>query len=324
MMNMLYKTLDSLNIKKRCDEYNVTLWGCPQFLFVLMGVIIIMSIMGTDFVARKYTEPEVAALIVIAITVFLLIIGHAIVTSFEKIALTSRAKSEFISVVSHELRNPLSDIKWQINMLTDKEMNLSEKDRRESIEIIEGQNRKMLHMVNSMLEIHKVQEGVFDFRPENFSLLELASSVIEGYKSLAKKHNAKFKLNVIDGSFMVFADRKKIQVVIEHFIDNALKYGKDGGEVAISLDKKTRKIKLSVKDQGVGIPKEDVRKIFSRFFRAHNVLRYKIEGIGLGLYMARSIIEESGGRISFDSQEGGGSTFWFTLPVAKSIGSANS
>lgn len=323
-MNILYKALNSLNIKKRCDEYNVNLWGCPQFLFVIMGVIIIASIIGTNFVARKYTEPEIAALIVIAITIFLLIIGHAIVTSFERIALMSRAKSEFISVVSHELRNPLSDIKWQINMMTDKKMDLSEKDKRESIEVIEIQNKKMLHMVNSMLEIHKIQEGVFDFRPENFSLLDLAKNVVKEYEPVAKKHNAKFKLIVNEGSFKVFADRKKIQVVIEHFIDNALKYGKDGGEVSVEFDKKARKIKLSVKDQGVGIPKEDVRKIFSRFFRAHNALRYKIEGIGLGLYMARSIIEKSGGRIGFNSQEGSGSTFWFTLPVAKATGHYNS
>jgi len=268
-------------------------------------------------VARKYTEPEIAALIVIVITTFLLIIGHAIVASFESIAQTSRAKSEFISVVSHELRNPLSDIKWQINMLTDKKMDLSEKDKAESLEIIEGQNKKMLHMVNNMLEIHKIQENVFDFRPENFSLLELTKNVLNEYKPIAKKHSAKFKFSPSEGSYMIFADKKKIQVVVEHFIDNALKYGKEGGEVGVGLEEKFGKIKLSVTDQGLGIPKQDVKKIFSKFFRAHNVLRYKIEGIGLGLYMARSIIEESGGHIGFESHEGRGSTFWFSLPIAK-------
>src|SRR3989338_3372060 len=108
---------NQFNIKKHCAEYRVGLLQCPQFLFLVMGVVIIVAIEATYIVAQRFTEPEIGALIVLALTAFLFVIGHLIVGAFEKVAHASRSKSEFIEIMSHQLRTPLSAIKWQLDAI---------------------------------------------------------------------------------------------------------------------------------------------------------------------------------------------------------------
>jgi len=307
------KIFDLLNLKKQCDQYQVGLWSCPQFLFVVMGVLIIISIISTNIVVRRYAEPEISALIVMGITAILFVIGHAVVSSFERIAEDSRTKSEFISVVSHELRNPLTSIRWQLDLLKNGHFNFSEKQCQEALEIMDNDSKRMNEVVSDMLAVHRVEEKAFKLNPEFFSLADLTGAVLKNYKKQAQKNGTKIEVLVQDGLPPVFADKKKIQMVIEHLIDNALKYGRPNQTVRVEIEKTGKKVRLSVSDQGVGISEKDAGKIFQKFFRAGNVLRHQIEGIGLGLYIARQIIEKSGGQIDFKSRENKSSTFWFTI-----------
>lgn len=306
--------LNSLNLKKTCDEYRVSLWACPQFLFVVMGIIIIISIIGTNIVAQKYAEPEISALIVMGVTAFLFLIGHAIISSFERVAEDSKTKSEFISIVSHELRNPLTHIGWQLDLMC-KNAPLPQEVCDEAIATLREQTKKMATIVNNMLAVHRLEEKAFELSPEKFSIVDLAKHVLTDYETVAKKSGSAFEFAAEDNLPEVFADKKKIQMAIEHFVDNAIKYGKAGQTIKVSVGRKNGFVELTVSDQGMGIPPEDLKKIFGKFFRAHNAARYKIEGIGLGLHIVRSVIEKSGGRVGFTSREGQGSTFWFTLPA---------
>lgn len=306
--------LDDLNINKKCREYRVGLWSCPQFLFVVMGVVIIIAILGTNAAAQRYAEPEISALIVIGVAVFLLLVGHAIVSSFERIAQDSRAKSEFIGIVSHELRNPLVSIGWQLDLI---EKHKSEKEMAEVLRTIRFENDKMLDLVNDMLAVNRLELPFFELQPESFALDELVREVIASCELTAKKMESKIIFRVDEELPPVFADRKKVRMVIEHLVDNALKYGRKGQEVEVRLARRGAEMFFSVTDQGVGIPADDQKQIFGKFFRAHNAKRYQIEGVGLGLYIVRAMIEKSGGRTGFASKEGEGSTFWFFLPVFK-------
>lgn len=307
------KIFDHLNLKKQCDRYQVGLWSCPQFLFVIMGIIIIISIISTNIAVRRYAEPEISALIVIGVTAVLFAIGYAVVSSFERIAEDSLAKSEFISIVSHELRNPLTSLRWQLDAFKSGYFNLSEEQRREALETMENDGKRMNEVVNDMLAAHRVEEKAFKLNPEFFSLADLTGTAVKNYEKQAKKNGVKIDISIQDNLPPVFADKKKIQMVIEHLIDNALKYGRRNQTVRVGIEKVGRKTRWLISDQGVGILEKDAGKIFQKFFRARNALWHQIEGIGLGLYIARQIIEKSGGKIDFKSRENKGSTFWFII-----------
>src|SRR3989344_2494615 len=151
----------SINLKKVCAEYRVGLWQCPQFLFLIMGVIIILAIMVTYIVASRYEEPEIASLAVLVLTAILFAIGNLIVRAFEQVALASKSKSEFISIMSHQLRSPLSAIKWQLNML------LSDAQRKtpdaasmqKYLQTVYDQNERMIRSVNDLLEVNRIEDN---------------------------------------------------------------------------------------------------------------------------------------------------------------------
>lgn len=307
------KIFDLLNLKKQCDRYQIGLWSCPQFLFVIMGVIIIISIISVNIAVRRYAEPEISALIVMGVTAILFAIGHAVVSSFERIAEDSLAKSEFISIVSHELRNPLTSLRWQLDAFKSGYFNLSEEQRREALETMENDGKRMNEVVNDMLAAHRVEERAFKLNPEFFSLVDLTRMAVKNYEKQIQKNGVKIDISVQDNLPPVFADKKKIQMVLEHLIDNALKYGRQNQTVRVEIEKDGGKTRWLISDQGVGILKKDAGKIFQKFFRARNALWHQIEGIGLGLYIARQIIEKSGGNIDFKSRENKGSTFWFII-----------
>ena len=114
-------------------------------------------------------------------------------------------------------------------------------------------------------------------------------------------------------------DPSQIKLVLETLLDNAIRYSKEKGKVNIKLIKENNDLYFEIKDNGVGIPIKDQKYIFQKFFRSGNALRHKTEGSGLGLFISRSIIKKLGGKIKFNSEEGMGSTFWFTIPINKNI-----
>lgn len=313
-MGLLSKTASALNIKRQCGEYGVGLWQCPQFLFVVMGIIIILAIVVTNVVARIYTEPEVAALIVMAVAAFLFVVGHLIVQAFEKVAEASRSKSEFISVVSHEMRNPLSAIRWQLDVLKTQTDKIDAANLLAALSVLETENLKALRLVNDLLEAYRVEDKNLDLQPRPFSIIELTRQIGAKFEYLAKKTNVKISIIANENTPHAFADQKKIQLVIEHLVDNAISYS-DGGEAVISVERKRNNILWTISDQGVGIPASEIKKVFGKFFRSHNRMRYHTGGLGLGLYLAKEIINASGGNIGIRSIEGRGTTVWFTLPV---------
>ncbi|MBU1159671.1 HAMP domain-containing histidine kinase [Patescibacteria group bacterium] len=314
-MDILKKIIDQFNFAKQCREYNITIWQSPQFLFLLMGLVIIISILLTNYVAQKFVEPALVALIVLIVTAVLFIINFFIVSSFERIAQVSKQKSEFISIMSHRLRSPLSAIKWQTDILLKKP--LAEEDQKDaSLLEIKKQNERMIRIVNDLLDLSKIDDRRMILNPVNFNLKEVVEKVVQIKKEDSQDMHTEMFISAQDDLPDVFGDAEKIKNVVYQLVDNSVRYNPDGGKVSIFIDRFGNYLRCSISDEGTGINEDESRKIFTKFFRQKASL-YQTEGSGVGLFIAKKFIEACGGKIGFNSVEGRGSTFWFTLPIAR-------
>ncbi len=310
------KILEQLNFITRCRKYHLSLWQCPNFLVVLIGVITISAMLGTFLIATRYTnQPEIVALIVIVVTTILTIINYFVIQGFEKLAEANQLKSEFVNIASHQLRTPLTSIKWVINLMMKTE-GLTE-EQLEKLKTIKESNQRMTDLVNDLLNVSRVEQGKLGLRPEKISLKEVIQGLVEDYLPLAEASNINLSLKIAQDIPIISIDPQGIKVVLQNLIDNAVRYTKDKGQVKVSLERKKSVIRCQVQDDGVGIPLEDQGKIFQKFFRSRNIMKYQTQGTGLGLFISKSIIKASGGKIGFESQEGKGTTFWFEIPIKK-------
>lgn len=229
--------------------------------------------------------------------------------------LVQRMKTEFVSIAAHQLRTPLSAVKWSLKMLLDgDEGELTEKQK-ELMEKTYLSNQRMINLVNDLLNVSRIEEGRFLYELEDVSLKEIIRSIIDSVEPAA----ARKKLEIIfQGEQKTFpnikADREKITLAIQNIIDNAIKYSPEKEKIIISLEEDDGFLLVSIKDNGIGIPKSQQARVFQRFFRAGNAVGQETEGTGLGLFISRNIIEAHKGRIWFESQEGKGTTFYFTIP----------
>lgn len=314
---------DQLNIAKQCREYQLSIWQCPQFLFLAMGMLIIISMLGTYYIAAIYTpEPEIVALIVIGVTTILLIFMHLIVNIFEQLVKVNKLKSEFISVASHQLRAPLASLKWTLSILLQNERDLTPDKRMEYISIIKNSNDRMIKLVNDLLDVSRIETKTLElpFKKE-FSIVKTIQTVINELTPLAKASNITINAEFAPNLPKLKGDEERIALVAQNLLDNAIKYTKKKGEIFIKADLESNQkyVKVSVIDQGVGIPQNQQGQIFQKFFRSDNIMKHQVIGTGLGLFIAKAVIENHKGKIGFSSKEGQGSTFWFTLPINRHL-----
>jgi len=290
-------------IFKECQQLNLRLFECPSFLFVIMGIITIIAIIATYLIASQYAGPEVVISSVVSITIVILIIGHFVVRSVNRIAQAHQMQSEFISIASHQLRTPLSALKWTLEALL--KTNLDTKQLNYA-QMIRESNQRMLKLANDLLNVARIEQGHFELQKEKFELNELIKEVIEELKNFARASNVQllFKPQTIK----ILADREKIKMVLESLVHNAIQYGSKC--IIIDLNNNI----ISIQDDGLGIPKVQQKQVFQKFFRAHNILRHQTQGTGLGLYICQAIIEAHQGKIWFQSQENKGTTFYLSLP----------
>lgn len=231
-----------------------------------------------------------------------------------------KMKTEFVSIAAHQLRTPLSAIKWTLRMILDGDLGQITEFQKEFIEKTYASNERMIDLINDLLNVTRIEEGRYLYKPTPTDIEPIIEFVAGSYGEEAEKKELKLRIKKPTRKTpKIMADVEKIRLAIQNILDNAIRYTKPKGQVTLSLDydKKSHQIKISIKDTGVGIPKDQQTRIFTKFFRGANVMRMETEGSGLGLFITKNIIEAHGGKIWFESEEGKGTTFYFTLPAKK-------
>lgn len=333
MNKILKRIIDEGDIVGQCKKYNLPLRQCPQFLFLVMGSVIIIATISAYLIGVGfYDDPEMVALIVIAMTMILFVISFIITQSFEQLAETNRLKTEFVSIVSHQIRSPLTNLKWIVEILMSGILGKTEDKQTEYFKILKENLERMQKLVSELLTVSRIEATKFVLKKEEFSMENLVRDLISEFEPIAKSSNIKIEMTAAKNMPKVYSDPFQILQVVENLLYNAIRYmgfANDSDKkrrqdvVLVNLFTRGKYVCCEVKDNGIGIPKEDQKYIFQKFFRAENVRRYQTSGSGLGLYISKSIIERSGGKMGFTSCEGQGTTFWFKLPMAPQHGSNN-
>jgi signal transduction histidine kinase len=225
-----------------------------------------------------------------------------------------KLKDEFVFLASHNLRTPITVIKGYIGLMQkDKSLDIKSRNRLDKMLI----STKELELLSeSLLNLASLEYRDKRLLISDIDLVKIIEETTESFGKEAAKKEVSFILEL--PSFTVSAvqaDRERIKQALENVIENAVKFNKEGGKVIIKLEEKDKELLLSISDTGIGISKEEGENIFQKFHRATSVLMYDYEGIGLGLYVAKLIIEAHLGKIWFESKLGVGTTFYITLPV---------
>lgn len=234
--------------------------------------------------------------------------------------LSDKMKSEFVTLAAHQLRTPTSGIKWSLESLLEGELGELNEKQKDLIKKANDTNDKVIELVRDLLDVAQIEEGKYLTNLVLADIDKLILSVLESRKQEIVNRKIKVEFNKEETS-RIMMDVEKMDIVLKNILDNALRYTLPGGKVIISLRQSEKKeIEIKISDNGVGIPKEEQTRVFSKFFRGSNVMKMETEGTGLGLYIVKNIVEAHGGRIWFDSQEKIGTTFNIILPVKERYG----
>jgi signal transduction histidine kinase len=229
----------------------------------------------------------------------------------EKLRESEQAKSELVSIVAHELRTPLASVLGFTSILLQREV--TDEQRREYLGIIEAQARRLAALVNDFLDVQHLEEGKLSMAKELVDVGSVIREQTELFAGQSPKHL--LDVSLPPTPLPVRGDSNRLAQVVANLLSNAIKYSPAGGVVHVAGKRTDHVIRVSIQDEGVGIPAELQRDIFGKFVRGHATAN-GIEGSGLGLAISRSLVEAHGGRIDFESTKGGGSTFWFEIPTA--------
>jgi signal transduction histidine kinase len=227
-----------------------------------------------------------------------------------------KVKTEFISVAAHQLRTPLSAIKWTLSLLIGEHSeNLTIEQRSLLLKGYES-NERTINLINKMLVVTRIESGKMEYDLAFIHIEDLIDAALLDFAGHVQVHHIQLVFKKPREPLpYIHADPEKIRAVIQNLVENALYYTKNGGTVTLSVIKKGDFIKVFVTDTGIGIPLRQQSSIFNKFFRADNAVKTKTDGSGLGLFVAKSIVDKHGGEIGFESTENAGTTFYFTLPI---------
>lgn len=226
---------------------------------------------------------------------------------------TDRLKSEFISTVSHELRTPLTSIKGCATSLMRQDVEWDAETRQEFIQAIDEKADELRDLIDKLLQMARVEAGALQIRREPVLINHMAEKIIAEIAQYNPRHS--FIADFPDSFPIIEADSSNIGIILRNLVENAVKYSPQGGQVTVAGKVAGDKVIISVADQGIGIPARYLSRIFERFYRVESEVIYRVSGSGLGLSVVKALVEAHEGGVWVESQEGRGSSFYFSLPM---------
>ena len=246
----------------------------------------------------------------------------------EELQELDRLKSQFLSMASHELKTPLTSMsgflqvalrrmkrRLESGIPDEEEWQREQRSILEQLEVVNRQTSRLARLVNELLDVSRIETGRIEFAFMPVDVAELTEEVVGRLQLTTARHELRLESAAGDGA-VVSADRDHLEQVLNNLIGNAIKYSPEGGPIEVSVGEQGDEVVLSVRDRGLGIPRQDLEKIFGLFYRSEDRASRDIGGMGLGLYISKEIVARHGGRIWAESEPGKGSTFYVALPRA--------
>ena len=225
-------------------------------------------------------------------------------------------KSEFVSLAAHQLRTPLSGIRWALESMLNNNLGELNPEQKDLMKRTYDRNSGLIDIVNDLLNVSKIEEGKYLFEKELSNIEEIFQSELEQYTNQIKNKNINFKFEKIQEPLpKITLDKERIKIVFQNLIENAIKYTPKGGTIEACFNKNNDNIEFKIKDSGIGIPKDEKERLFEKFFRATTATKVDPGGSGLGLFISKNIIEAHHGKITAETEENKGTTFYITLPI---------
>lgn len=295
--------LDVRLVVRRAFYYGISIGIVAAFFtaLILLNDYLVSSVPWL----QAWTVPLIASVVAVVIT--------RVVWSQTQDA--DRLKYEFITIAAHKLRTPLTRIRWEIpNLLVRAER---DKELKEGLLRIDVANNRLIELTNILMEAAHTEDTAYGYKKDPIDLAVAIKNSIGRFDSQIKEKNLSVVVEVQPDAKHPIGDSGRLASVVDVLVENAVIYNKNGGSVRVALSNDgSSRVKLSVSDTGIGVKPEDEERIFASFYRSEEAKRMDTEGVGIGLSVARNIVEKHGGRLSVTSAgEGKGSTFWFTLPV---------
>ena len=272
--------------------------------------IIGFLVFGKQLTKQSFSFKEKEALKYLASAVS---ISWENVRLFENIERENRIKMDFITIASHQLRTPLTRLKWALEMMSSKP-NL-ENDIKNIVSELATSTDNMISMVGQLLGVAEFEKGEI-IETSKFLIYPVINEVLSKKEGEANTKGVSIKIENKEKETEVVFSKHSLIIIVETLIDNAIQYTKKGGNVNISIHKTNKDtVEVQIADNGIGIPKDEQNNIFNKFFRGNNATSIRPDGTGLGLYYAKLLTEKQGGDIYFSSNEGEGSVFHIILPA---------
>ena len=252
---------DEFNLKKQADELGLSVWQTPNFLFIVMGIIVVVAMTGVYVISNYYNSIEVLILSESIVVIVLFTIGNFLIKSVEEVAKSNKMKSEFVSTASHQLKTPLSEMKWEMELLLSKFSEGLDEKQVEIIKEIAHSGEKMSRLVNDLLDVARIDQGKLALAEDKINMRKLIEEAVEVQKQFAFLSDVKIKESFKAKKVDIIGDKRRIAVVLDNLISNAIKYIDGKGMVEIILENNKDMLQISVRDNGVGIPKSEQENI---------------------------------------------------------------